>query len=77
MCGAGLSRRACGAVGDGVTVQGRALESCVPGAAAAHAGLAAVAIHAVALIWELARMDFLTLLTGWRQLFKRQCFSGS
>ena len=61
MCGAGLSRRACGAVGDGVTVQGRALESCVPGAAAAHAGLAAVAIHAVALIWELARMDFLTV----------------
>ena len=37
------------------------LESCRPGAAAAHAGLAAVAVNAVVLIWELARMDFLTV----------------
>ena len=43
------------------TVEGRALGSCGPGAAAACAGLAAVAANAVVLIWELARMDFLTI----------------
>ena len=40
MCGAGLPVRCwCGAVVDGVTVQGRALGLCSPGAAAVHAGL--------------------------------------
>ena len=43
------------------TVYGRALGSCSPGAAAAHAGLAAVAVNAVVLTWELAQMDILTM----------------
>ena len=47
--------------GSGGVGQSRVLGSCSPGAAAVHAGLAAVAIHAVVLIWELAQMDFLTV----------------
>ena len=57
MCGAGLTEWACGGVGVGVR-QSKAFGSCSPGAAAAHAGLAAVAIHAVALIRELAWVVF-------------------
>ena len=41
--------------------QSRALGSCSLGAASAWVGLAAVAVNAVALLWELVRMDFLTL----------------
>ena len=67
--------------------QSRALGSCGPGAAAAHAGLAAVAVsvvvafNAVVLIWKLAWMDFLTLrsllwvVTG-RRLSLTACRSG-
>jgi len=36
----------------GHRAEGKALGSCTPGAVAAHAGLAAVAVCAVALIWE-------------------------
>ena len=46
--------------GSGGVGQSRVLGSCSPGAAAAHAGLAAVAIHAVVLIWKLVRIDILT-----------------
>ena len=41
--------------------EGKALGSCSLCAAAAHAGLAAVAVNSVALIWELAQMDILTM----------------
>ena len=38
--------------------EGRALGLCSLGAAAAHAGLAAVAARAAALIWKLSRTGF-------------------
>ena len=61
MCGAGLRVRCWGgAVGVEVR-QSRALGSSSPGAVAAHAGLVAVAVDAMALIRELARMDILTI----------------
>ena len=44
--------------------EGRELGSCSPEASATHAGLAAVAVNAVVLIWELARAGFLTIRDG-------------
>ena len=41
--------------------EGSALGSYTPVTAAAHAGLAAVAVNAVVLTWELAQMDILTM----------------
>ena len=54
--------------------QSRALGSCSPGAAAVHAGLAAVAARAAALIWELAQMDFLTVPAA-RHLYEKFGFA--
>ena len=44
------------------------LGSCSPGAAAVHAGLAAVAVNRAALIRELARTDFLTIRVQYSEI---------
>ena len=61
MCGAGLTVWCWGDCVGGEVRQSRAFESCSPGAAVVCSGLAAVAVNSVALIWELARMDILTI----------------
>ena len=48
--------------------QSGALGSCSPGAAAVHAGLAAVAVNRAALIRELARTDFLTIRVQYSEI---------
>ena len=70
MCGAGSPVRCWGAV----LVAGRAEQGvwvvltmhcgCLRGVELLGAGLAAVAVNSVALIWELVWMDFLTILAG-------------
>ena len=45
-----------------------------PGAAAVHAGLAAVAVNRAALIRELARTDFLTIRVQYSEIAVMEAF---